>query len=172
MIQRIIYKVFLIQYLIKILQEGLILRIQYRLKMSQNFLFHSVGNKISPTKIANTLKSAGKSVDQKTVDKYIKGLVDSMLIYEAGRYNIKGKQFLSTQSKYYVVDVGMRNALVKSSESDIGHILENIVYLELKRRYKNVYVGEIDSGEVDFVSVNDNKYEYYQVSATTLDETH
>ncbi len=93
-----------------------------------------------------------------------------MLIYEAGRYNIKGKQFLSTQSKYYVVDVGMRNALVKSSESDIGHILENIVYLELKRRYKNVYVGEIDSGEVDFVSVNDNKYEYYQVSATTLDE--
>ena len=113
---------------------------------------------------------AGKSVDQKTVDKYIKGLVDSMLIYEAGRYNIKGKQFLSTQSKYYVVDVGMRNALVKSSESDIGHILENIVYLELKRRYKNVYVGEIDSGEVDFVSVNDNKYEYYQVSATTLDE--
>lgn len=93
-----------------------------------------------------------------------------MLIYEAGIYNIKGKQFLSTQSKYYVVDVGMRNALVKSSESDIGHILENIVYLELKRRYKNVYVGEIDSGEVDFVSVNDNKYEYYQVSATTLDE--
>ena len=93
-----------------------------------------------------------------------------MLIYEAGRYNIKGKQFLSTQSKYYVVDVGMCNALVKSSESDIGHILENIVYLELKRRYKNVYVGEIDSGEVDFVSVNDNKYEYYQVSATTLDE--
>ena len=91
-----------------------------------------------------------------------------MLIYEAGRYNIKGKQFLSTQSKYYVVDVGMRNALVKSSESDIGHILENIVYLELKRRYKNVYVGEIDSGEVDFVSVNDNKYEYYQVSATCL----
>ena len=134
------------------------------------FLLHSIGNKISPTKIANTLKSAGKSVDQKTVDKYIKGLVDSMLIYEAGIYNIKGKQFLSTQSKYYVVDVGMRNALVKSSESDIGHILENIVYLELKRRYKNVYVGEIDSGEVDFVSVNDNKYEYYQVSATTLDE--
>ena len=107
---------------------------------------------------------------KKTVDKYIKGLVDSILIYEAGIYNIKGKQFLSTQSKYYVVDVGMRNALVKSSESDIGHILENIVYLELKRRYKNVYVGEIDSGEVDFVSVNDNKYEYYQVSATTLDE--
>ena len=135
------------------------------------FLLHSIGNKISPTKIANKLKSAGKSVDQKTVDKYIKGLVDSMLIYEAGRYNIKGKQFLSTQSKYYVVDVGMRNALVKSSESDIGHILENIVYLELKRRYKNVYVGEIDSGEVDFVSVNDNKYEYYQVSATTLDES-
>lgn len=134
------------------------------------FLLYSIGNKISPLKISNTLKSSGKSVDQKTVDKYIKGLVDSMLIYEATRYNIKGKQFLSTQSKYYAVDVGMRNALVKSSESDIGHILENIVYLELIRRYKNVYVGEIDCGEVDFVAVNDNKCEYYQVSATTLDE--
>ena len=134
------------------------------------FLLHSIGNKISPTKIANTLKSSGKSVDQKTVDKYIKGLKDSMLIYEASRFNIKGRQYLSTQSKYYAVDIGMRNSLVKTSESDIGHILENIVYLELRRRYKSVYVGEIDSGEVDFVTIDGNNYEYFQVSATTLDE--
>lgn len=134
------------------------------------FLFYSIGNKISPVKIANTLKSSGKSVDQKTVDKYIKGLKDAMLFYEAPRYNIKGRQLLTTQSKYYAVDVGMRNILVKTDESDIGHILENIVYLELRRRYKNVYVGEINSGEVDFVAVSSDKYEYYQVSATTLDE--
>ncbi|MBR4240670.1 MAG: ATP-binding protein, partial [Eubacterium sp.] len=134
------------------------------------FILYSIGNKISPTKISNTLKSSGKSIDQKTVDKYLKGLKESMLIYEASRFNIKGKQYLSTQSKYYAVDVGLRNLLVKTRESDIGHILENIVYLELKRRYKSVYVGETDFGEVDFVTVNGNDYEYFQVSATTLDE--
>ena len=134
------------------------------------FLLYSIGNKISATKIANTLKSSGKSVDQKTVDKFLKGLTESMLFYKVQRFNIKGKQFLTTQSKYYTVDVGMRNSLVKSAQSDIGHILENIVFLELKRRYKNVYVGEQDSGEVDFVVFDGKKYEYYQVSATTLDE--
>lgn len=133
-------------------------------------MLYSIGNKISATKIANTLKSSGKSVDQKTVDKFLKGLTESMLFYKVQRFNIKGKQFLTTQSKYYTVDVGMRNSLVKSSQSDIGHILENIVFLELKRRYKNVYVGEQDSGEVDFVVFDGKKYEYYQVSATTLDE--
>ena len=134
------------------------------------FLLYSIGNKISATKIANTLKSSGKSVDQKTVDKFLKGLTESMLFYKVQRFNIKGKQFLTTQSKYYTVDVGMRNSLVKSAQSDIGHILENIVFLELKRRYKNVYVGEQDLGEVDFVVFDGKKYEYYQVSATTLDE--
>ena len=134
------------------------------------FLLYSIGNKISATKIANTLKSSGKSVDQKTVDKFLKGLTESMLFYKVQRFNIKGKQFLTTQSKYYTVDVGMRNSIVKSAQSDIGHILENIVFLELKRRYKNVYVGEQDLGEVDFVVFDGKKYEYYQVSATTLDE--
>ena len=134
------------------------------------FLLHSIGSKISPTKIANTLKSSGKSVDQKTVDKYIKGLKDAMLIYEASRYNIKGRQYLTTQSKYYAVDVGMRTILVKTGESDVGHILENIVYLELRRRKKTVYVGEMDSGEVDFVTINGGDYEYYQVAATALEE--
>ncbi len=81
---------------------------------------------------------------------------------------LKASSFYQRKVNIMLLMLAMRNALVKSSESDIGHILENIVYLELKRRYKNVYVGEIDSDEVDFVSVNDNKYEYYQVSATTL----
>ena len=117
------------------------------------FMLHNIGNKVSPTKIANTLKSEGKSVDQKTVDRYIRGLTDSLMLYEATRYNIKGKQFLTTQSKYYTVDVGLRNILVKGKESDVGHILENIVYLELRRRGYEVYVGQLgDGGEVDFVA--------------------
>ena len=87
------------------------------------FLLHNIGSRVSATKIANTLKSAGKGVDQKTVDKYMRSLTDSLLIYEAARYNIKGKQYLSTQSKYYAVDVALRNTLVKGAASDIGHIL-------------------------------------------------
>ena len=134
------------------------------------FLFHNIGNRVSPTKIANSLKSAGKGVDAKTVDRYLRGLTDSLMLYQAVRYNIKGKQFLSTQSKYYAVDIGLRNMLIKSKNSDIGHILENIVYLELLRRGYRVYVGHLEGGEVDFVAVDDMGTTYYQVSATTLDE--
>lgn len=134
------------------------------------FMLYNIGNKVSPTKIANTLKSEGKSVDQKTVDKYIRGLTDSLMLYEAMRYNIKGKQFLTTQSKYYAVDIGLRNMLVKGKESDVGHILENIVFLELKRRGYAVYVGQLDDGEVDFVVIDGDQIAYYQVAATTLEE--
>ncbi len=135
------------------------------------FLLHNIGNKVSPTKIANTMKSAGKGVDQKTVDRYIRGLTDAMLLYEARRYNIKGKQYLTTQSKYFAVDIALRNALVASSESDIGHILENVVYLELLRRGCEVCVGEMGDSEVDLVAVAPNKTSYFQVAATTLDES-
>ena len=134
------------------------------------FLLHNIGSRVSATKIANTLKSAGKGVDQKTVDKYMRSLTDSLLIYEAARYNIKGKQYLSTQSKYYAVDVALRNTLVKGAASDIGHILENIVYLELLRRGERVFVGELEDGEVDFVTVGPEGTVYYQVAANTLDE--
>lgn len=93
------------------------------------------------------------------------------MLYEATRYNIKGKQFLTTQSKYYTVDVGLRNILVKGKESDVGHILENIVYLELRRRGYEVYVGQLgDGGEVDFVASSPDGFAYYQVAATTLGE--
>ena len=140
------------------------------LEQVTKFLLHNIGNRVSAGKIANTMKSAGKGVDQKTVDKYIRGLTDSLLLYEATRYNIKGKQYLTTQSKYYAVDVALRNTLVKGSASDIGHILENIVYLELLRRADRVYVGELEDGEVDFVTVSPDNTVYYQVAATTLDE--
>lgn len=134
------------------------------------FLLHNIGNIVSCTKIANTLKSQGKGVDQKTIDKYLRGLTDSLMLYEAQRYNLRGKMLLTTNSKYYVVDVTLRNMLVKSSESDIGHILENIVFLELKRRGYDVYVGQLEDGEIDFVAVSGDDISYYQVSATTLEE--
>lgn len=135
------------------------------------FLMHNIGSKVSSTKIANTMKSMGKGVDQKTVDRYIRGLTDAMLMYEVRRYNIKGKQYLATQSKYYAVDTALRNTLVASSESDIGHILENTVYLELLRRGCEVCVGEMGDSEVDFVAVAPDETSYFQVAATTLDES-
>ena len=92
-------------------------------------------------------------------------------MYEAVRYNIKGRQFLSTQSKYYAVDLGLRNALVRGKDSDIGHILENVVYLELKRRGYQVYVGQLEDGEVDFVATDGDRTVYYQISASVLDES-
>ncbi len=133
------------------------------------FMVYSVGNKISINKIANTLKSAGKSIDTKTIEKYLLGLCDALLLYKAPRYNIKGRQLLTTLGKYYVVDIGLRNLLVRGKESDIGHVLENVVYLELKRRGFEVYVGDLENGEVDFVAIKGSVLEYYQVSATTLD---
>lgn len=135
------------------------------------FLMHNIGNRTSPSTIANTMTSNRMKIDPKTVDRYLRGLTDSLLFYEARRYNIKGKQFLSTMNKYYACDMGMRNMLVRSKESDIGHVLENVVYLELKRRYSEVYVGMVGSdGEVDFVAMKDGNLIYYQVSQTTLDE--
>jgi len=167
-----------VEYMRDVYNSVLLKDVVARLKISDvntlenvtRFMFHNIGNRMSPTKIANTLKSEGRSVDQKTVDRYIRGLTDSLMFYESTRYNIKGRQFLSTQSKYYAVDVGLRNILVKGKESDIGHVLENIVYLELRRRGYEVYVGQLNGGEVDFVAVGSEGVSYYQVAATVLDE--
>lgn len=135
------------------------------------FLMHNVGNRTSPTTIANTMTSSQRKIDPKTVDRYIRGLTDSLLFYEARRYNIKGKQLLTTMNKYYVCDIGMQNMLVPGREADSGHILENVVYLELRRRYPEVYVGQYGAdGEVDFVAIEHGMPVYYQVAQTTLDE--
>lgn len=131
------------------------------------FIADNIGNIVSINKIANTLKSGGKSIDNKTVEKYLQGLVDALFLYKAPRFNIKGKQLLTNMPKYYIVDIGMRNILIRNKESDIG-IIENLAYLELMRRGYEVYVGDIDKGEVDFVAIKNNQTEYYQISATTL----
>lgn len=132
-------------------------------------LASSVGSLVSTNKITNTLQSNGRSVDQKTIDKYIDALNDSMLFYEARRWDVKGRKLLSRLSKYYVVDTGLRSNLVESSSSDLGHLLENVVYLELLRRFDNVYVGILSAGEIDFVATSEGKVTYFQVAASVLD---
>lgn len=134
-------------------------------------LYSSIGSQVSINKITNTLKSAGYSSSNKTVDRYLGGILDSLLMYEAKRYDIHGRQLLNSQSKYYSVDMGIRNILLPDHQEDFGHIIENIVYLELLRRNKAVYVGESNKYEVDFVGINDmNELSYYQVALTTMDE--
>ncbi|WP_339002408.1 ATP-binding protein [Fusobacterium polymorphum] len=141
-----------------------------RLESVVKYIFDNIGNLTSISKIANTLTSMGRKTDIKTIEKYIKGLVDGLLIYEVSRYNIKGKEFLSTLSKYYVSDLGLRQMILGNRNIDMGHILENIIYLELLRRKANVYVGQFDKNEIDFVVINSNEVEYYQVALTVLDE--
>ncbi len=134
------------------------------------FVFDNIGSQLSTTKIANTMTSAGRKNDPKTVEKYLKALLDSMMIYQAKRYNIKGKQYLKTLEKYYVVDIGLRYMLLGKRSTDVGHILENVIYLELIRRGYDVYVGQSGDAEVDFVAMNSDGITYFQVSASVRDE--
>lgn len=133
-------------------------------------LFSSISSTVTINKIVNTLKSNGYKTSNQTIDKYLQGILDSLLMYEARQYDIHGRVLLNSNSKYYSVDVGLRKLLLPDHQEDFGHIIENIVYLELKRRYPNVYVGKSDKYKVDFVAIDDNsQLSYYQVALTTLD---
>ncbi|EIC95458.1 AAA domain / PF13635 domain multi-domain protein [Lachnoanaerobaculum saburreum F0468] len=134
------------------------------------FIFDNVGNPFSTKKIADTMTSNGRKIDSKTVEKYLIALKESYIIYQAKRYDIKGKQYLKTLDKYYVVDIGLRYMLLGKKSMDAGHILENVVYLELLRRGYDVYIGKVDSFEVDFVAQNEDGNHYYQVALTVRDE--
>lgn len=166
------------EYLSGIYNSVLLKDIVARLKISDvmrlesvvKYIFDNIGNLISLSKIGNTLTSMGRKTDAKTIEKYIRGLTDSLLVHEVDRYNIKGKEFLSTLSKYYVADLGLRQMILGNRNIDMGHILENVIYLELLRRKDNVYVGQFDKNEIDFVVINSNEIEYYQVALTVLDE--
>ena len=140
------------------------------LKSLLRFVFDNIGNPLSSKKIADTMTSAGRKIDVKTVEKYLEALTESYILYQAKRYNIKGKQYLKTLEKYYVVDVGLRFMLLGSKQMDAVHILENVVYLELLRRGYDVYVGKINEFEVDFVAQNSRGTAYFQVALTVRDE--
>ncbi len=136
-----------------------------------NFLIDSIGSRVSPRNIAKVLTANGKKIDNKTVSKYIDTLVESYLFYKVNRYDIKGKQHLTTQEKYYLVDLGLRYALLgKELTADMGHLLENVVFLELLRRDYQVWIGKTDRLEVDFVVRNKAGYtQYIQVAYTVKD---
>ena len=135
------------------------------------FIFDSIGSPISTKKISDTLTSKGMLTSNHTVENYISAFIDSFLIYKAERFDVKGKNLLARDYKYYVVDQGLRSYLLgKKADSDMGHILENIVYLELLRRGYKVYVGKVDDLEVDFVAENRDGLKYYQVALSTRDE--
>lgn len=134
------------------------------------FTADNIGNILSTKRIADIMTADGRKIDQKTVERYLSALCETFFVYETKRYNIKGKQLLKTLGKYYLVDIGLRRMLLGSRSFDAGRILENIVYLELLHRQKKVYVGKMDSLEVDFVAIDENGITYYQVAATVRDE--
>lgn len=134
------------------------------------FVFDNIGNPLSSKKIADTMTSDGRKIDVKTVEKYLNSLLESFIAYRATRFNIKGKQHLKTLEKYYVVDIGLRYMLLGSASTDVGHILENVIYLELIRRGFEVYVGKLGELEIDFVAIDNKKTVYFQVAATVRDE--
>lgn len=140
------------------------------LKSVSQFLFDNIGLELSSKRIADTLTSNGRKSDSKTIEKYITSLEESFIVYKASRYNIKGKEYLKSLEKYYVSDIGLRNFMLGKKAMDVGHILENIVYLELIRRGYEVYVGKVDDMEIDFVAQNTQGNTYIQVSASVRDE--
>ena len=167
------------EYLESILNTVILKDIVTRLKITDvpllldiiKYLLANIGSLINPTKIANTLTSYGRKTDNKTVEKYLQGLKDGLLIYEVDRFDVKGKALLQRNAKYYVVDSAFRKFLLSRTDSDRGHILENIVYLELVRRGYRVYVGHLQNGEIDFVAKKPHRLEYYQVSYTVMEDT-
>ena len=134
------------------------------------FIAANIGSIVSTKKISDYLTSSGRKTTSDTIDNYLKMLENAFIIYKANRYDLKGKMFLKTLEKYYIVDMGIRNQLTGLRNTDYGHVLENLVYLELLRRSYEVTIGKIGSLEVDFVATKADEKVYYQVSATILDE--
>ena len=135
------------------------------------FLMSVIGSVVSPSNISKAMKQDRQDIHHNTVEKYIQYLVNSFVFYQVNRFDIRGKQQLATQEKYYLVDIGFRNLkLGKFQFQDVGHILENIVYLELNRRGYQIWIGKIGEYEVDFIVKNaQNRFEYYQVTWSMAD---
>lgn len=142
------------------------------------FLADNIGNSTSVTSIGNTLLNEkllnigsrkGKPAVQ-TVQAYISALLESFVFYEIKRFDIKGKQYLRTLGKYYIVDIGLRNYLLGFRDIDTGHIIENIVYFELIRRGYDVSIGKIGDKEIDFIAINANEKRYIQVTESMNDK--
>lgn len=139
------------------------------LKAIAKFLAGSVGNPISVKGIADYITSTGRKVSQNTMADYIEVLSEAFVFYPAERFDIIGKQLMKMNQKLYIVDLGIRRYLLSRRDYDLGFSLENVVYLELLRRGYSVNVGKVGNTEVDFVAKKDDRYHYFQVTATMLD---
>lgn len=134
------------------------------------FIAANIGSIVSTKKISDYLTSSGRKTTSDTIDNYLKMLENAFIIYRANRYDLKGKLFLKTLEKYYIVDIGIRNQLTGLRNTDYGHVLENIIYLELLRRGYDIAIGKVGTFEVDFVATKSNIKTYYQVSASIIGE--
>jgi len=135
------------------------------------YMFDNIGCETSTKKIADTMTSAGRKISVHTVESYLSALTDSFILYQVGRFDIKGKQHLKTGSKFYLVDPGLRYFLLGSQIGDEGRILENIVFLELLRRRYEISFGKVDTTEVDFVAVKGGNSVYFQVALTAREQS-
>ena len=134
------------------------------------FLFDNIGCETSTKRIADSMTNAGRKISVHTVENYISALTDSFILYRAGRFDVKGKQYLKTGDKYYLVDPGLRYFLLGSQAGDEGRILENVVFLELRRRGYEITFGKVDNTEVDFVAVKEGIPLYFQVALTVREQ--
>ena len=133
------------------------------------YLYDNIGNRTSMKSISDNIEGVEKNSSYNTISNYVDALIDSYLIFKANRYDIKGKEYLKTQEKYYAVDIGLRYYMLgQGSGRDMGHILENVVYLELLRRGYEVYIGKYDELEVDFVAKKPENTVYYKFDLTTI----
>ena len=138
------------------------------------FLADNVGNNVSINKMKNTLISQNvisKGMKPRTIDNYIMLLENAFVFYNANRYDIKGKEYLKTQGKYYMVDTGLRNYFIGFRGEDRGHLIENVVYMELLHRGYNVSIGKINDKEVDFVATKFNDKLYVQVTDSLMEDS-
>lgn len=147
----------------KIRDEGAFLKVA-------KFVFENIGSPLSANSIANTMKSLGHRISVDTIDNYLKLMCNAYLLYQCERYDIRGKERLKTNGKYYVIDSGLRNQLLGFHTGNYGHMIENLVYIELIRRGYEVYIGKNQKQEVDFIARNAQGIHYIQVSLTILDE--
>lgn len=141
------------------------------LKTVSKFMFDNIGNCLSIKKISDTLTSDGRAISVHTVERYLEALVESYVFNKVSRFDIKGKQYLQSGEKYYATDVTMRYSILGRRNLDVGHILENIVYLELLRRGYKVYIGKTGEKEIDFVAENKDGFTYFQVAYTTREKS-
>lgn len=134
------------------------------------FLADNIGNISVIKRISDTMTSLGRKITSHTVENYVSALIDSYIFYSVSRFDTKGKQLLKTGQKLYLADIGLRNVINGTKGGDLGHILENVVYLELARCGGEIYVGKVGDAEIDFVVIKGEYKEYYQVSLSVRDE--